>query len=700
MAAFIIIDPVNGRRWGLRIYLQPPHEVVECSSFRESLTTCARRAFKAAFIVWPEGVAPDFADSPTWSCEHLVLIVSDTAQAPKGHDWSHRVLPQVPITLMRYPGGNYTFQEISRAVSRVLDAPAVSVPELVGSSPAMRQLMELAARLATTDRPVLITGEPGTGKEALARWLHARSERSQRPFETFDCAGLEPTMAVSELFGHEKGAFPWATQANPGLLAGANGGTLYIREVCDLDLALQNRLLHLLDGSASVAKRLGGQEPHLVDVRIIASSSRPLSERLGEEFSRHLYNCFRPNYPETPCLRARPSDIPELIKHFLARQHGAASRGCRWEPPALLAMQSYQWPGNLDELEEVVAEAALKVGPGGEMKLDHLPPRIRNAAEQAGLHGIPESAPPRRPPPDGQGRAPSWPQVGFECDGYTMQEIISNTDRARVFLAERKIGRGFCVAKFSQSRNKKQREALEEIMKLPSEDPKAKDYMIPIFHANNCPGDEWFMVVLDRLDDARTGRKIDRGGCHPHTLGEWITQRHWSNPPDGHDNWAVIRHIGAILRALHYFHVKGLVMNDAKPDNFGFYEGRLVAIDFGGFAHRGVPPHEYDLAYSPPEPREGQPAEDIYAVAVMLGEALYNLAPESLVPPRVPGLAEPYLKEKRLFDKLAWNILATGLNIFRGIRYQDSAAMLKDLDKLNELREEEENAAEDEESKK
>ena len=215
MAAFLIIDPKAGRRWGLRIFLKPPHEVVECSSFRESLTTCARRAFKAAFIVWPEGVAPAVADSPTWSCEHLVLIVSDTAQAPKGRDWAQRVLPQAQITLMRYPGGNYTFQEISRAVSRVLEAPAVSVPEMVGSSPAMRQLMERAARLAATDRPVLITGEPGTGKEALARWMHVRSERAQRPFETFDCAGLDPAAAFSELFGHEKGAFPGPPKPTP-----------------------------------------------------------------------------------------------------------------------------------------------------------------------------------------------------------------------------------------------------------------------------------------------------------------------------------------------------------------------------------------------------------------------------------------------------------------------------------------------------
>jgi len=687
MATFLIIDSDHWRRHGLRIFLKPPHDVVECSSIRESLSTCDGRAFKAGFIVWPEGATPAFADRATWSAEHVVLMVSATAQVPKGREWAERHFPKAPITFMRYPDGHYTFQEIRRAVSQVLDAPSVSGPEMVVGSRAMREVMERAARLASPDRPVLICGEPGTGKETLARWIHARSHRAQGPFEVFDCAGLEPAMAISELFGHEKGAFPWATQTKRGVLAAANGGTLYIREVSDLDRALQTRLLRLLDRPDGGAERLGGQEPHVMDVRLIAGCAQPLGERVGEEFSRDLYYRLRQNYLETPPLRSKLSDIPELVRHFLAHQQGAVSSGGKWEPQALLALQCYRWPGNLDELGEVISEAVLKAGPGEEVTLDHLPARLRNAAEQSGTREE-DSAPPPRPL-----NPQVWPDVGFECDGYTMKEIISTTDRARVFLAERSWDGGSCVAKFSHSRNKWQREALKTIMGLQNQDTKAKEYTIPIFHADNCPGDKWFMVVLDRLDDARTGRKIDRGGCVPHTFGEWITRRHWPAPLDGHDGRAVISHIGAILYALRFFHAKELVMNDAKPENFGFYEGRLVAIDFGGFARRGLPPHEYDLAYSPPEERQGQPAEDLYAVAVMLGEAFYNIAPEELVPPRAPLTAKPYLDDGRMFHKLAWAILFKGLSLYSGFRYQEASTMLKDIEELKRKLEEDEAGA-------
>jgi serine/threonine protein kinase len=209
--------------------------------------------------------------------------------------------------------------------------------------------------------------------------------------------------------------------------------------------------------------------------------------------------------------------------------------------------------------------------------------------------------------------------------------------------------------------------------------------MIPIYDAVPRASDKWCKIVLGCLDDAQTGQDIKPDLYQPHTFDEWITRRFWVPRPSGHGNRAVIGHIKAILNALHYFHQKDLVMNDAKPENFGFYEGRLVTIDFGGFGRRDVPPYEYDLAYSPPELREGHPQEDLYAVAVMLGEALYNIAPQELTPLQVNDLAEPYLKEKRLFDNVAWHILATGLSLLPGIRYQDAPAMLKDLDQLEGL---------------
>ena len=244
------------------------------------------------------------------------------------------------------------------------------------------------------------------------------------------------------------------------------------------------------------------------------------------------------------------------------------------------------------------------------------------------------------------------------------------------------------IAKFSHARNEDQLEAVRMIMAL-DKDPEAKRFMIPIYDAVPRASDKWCRIVLGCLDDAQTGRDIKPDLYQPHTFGKWITVRHLVPRPDGHDKWAVIDHIKAILNALHYFHQKDLVMNDAKPENFGFYEGRLVVIDFGGFAQRGVRPHEYTPAYSPPGPRGGQPADDVYAVAVMLGEALYNKPPEELKPSQVKRLREPYL-DKGLFDAVAWTILSMGLHQFPVIRYKDAPSMLKALEHLEGLRGDEE----------
>jgi DNA-binding transcriptional MerR regulator len=576
--------------------------------------------------------------------------------------------------------GRLTSAEISRALSRILDTPEVAFPEMLGSSPAMRHLLQLAARVANNDAPVLICGETGTGKEAVARWIHARSGRSQGPFETFDGALLDPAASASELFGHERGAFPWAAQPRRGLLAAANQGTLFVREVGDLDRALQSKLSRLLDHPSAGFERLGGQESQNADVRLIAGSCRPLGDRLGAEFSRELYHQLRQNYLETPPLRSRLADIPELAAHFIARHQGASDGILKWEPRALSACQRYQWPGNLNELDEVLAEVLLRTDPGGEITLDHFPARIRNASEKA--HPI--VTPPPGGDHEGDTRDP-WPNTGDVVDGYRLlPRVISTTAGARVFLAE-DLALVLRIAKFSNARNEYQLDAVKKIMALRGKEPEARNFMIPIYHANARAADKWCMIVLDCLDDVSTGRDISGGLYQPHTFAWWITRRHNIPSPSSYDRLAAINHLEAVLRALDFFHRRELIMNDAKPENFGFFEGRLVIIDCGGFAFRDQPPHESTLFYGPPEVRVGKPADDIYAVVVMMAEALYNTPLEELTPERVPLVKEYHIREGTLFDKCAWALIETGLHVFPGMRFQDAASLIRQLEELKRL---------------
>ena len=190
--------------------------------------------------------------------------------------------------------------------------------------------------------------------------------------------------------------------------------------------------------------------------------------------------------------------------------------------------------------------------------------------------------------PDGQtGAEGNWPGVGFRCDGYTMLKKVSTTPRARVFLAEVEMGRLLRVVKFSDARNEEQLDAVRKIRALADNGPEAKKLMIPIDFANNCSAGPWCMIVLACLDDAGPGRSITPELYQPLTFGEWITRQHSDRSLDSQDRWAVIEHIKEILRALDVFHSKDLVMNDAKPDNFGFYEKRLVIIDYEQLARRG-----------------------------------------------------------------------------------------------------------------
>jgi DNA-binding NtrC family response regulator len=246
--------------------------------------------------------------------------------------------------------GNTTMHVESDERPDVPDVPqATSFGRMIGASLAMRRLYPLCARIARSRVPVILEGETGTGKEVLAEALHEVG--GVGPFVVFDCTTVSPSLVESELFGHERGAFTGAIQSRPGVFEEANGGTLLIDEIGDLELPLQAKLLRVIDRGE--LRRVGGQKSIKVDVRVLAATRRDLDRAIAEgTFRDDLFHRLAVARIELPPLRERAGDIPLLVSHFLA-QVGAAPDAL---PPAVLArFERYSWPGNLRELRNAVA---------------------------------------------------------------------------------------------------------------------------------------------------------------------------------------------------------------------------------------------------------------------------------------------------------------------------------------------------------
>ncbi len=241
----------------------------------------------------------------------------------------------------------------------MLEAVTADARSFVWRDPAMERVVKLAEQVARSDASVLITGESGTGKEVLARYLHTRSNRVQKPFVSVNCAAIPDALLESELFGHEKGAFTGAVARRIGRFEEANGGTLLLDEISEMDVRLQAKLLRALQ--ERVIDRVGGTQPVKVDIRVLATSNRNLAEEARKGTFREdlLYRLNVVNL-RLPPLRDRPSDILELAGHFArkyAEANGVPPRPLSAEARRLV-MQS-PWPGNVRELENTLHRAVL-----------------------------------------------------------------------------------------------------------------------------------------------------------------------------------------------------------------------------------------------------------------------------------------------------------------------------------------------------
>jgi two-component system response regulator HydG len=265
--------------------------------------------------------------------------------------------------------------EVSR-LRRVV-AEARRFEHLVGASAAMQQVYDVIEQVGPTDATVLITGQSGTGKEMVARSLHQQSKRRAGPFVAVDCGAIPETLIESELFGHSRGAFTDAKTSRQGLLSQADGGTLFLDEIADLPLAVQPKLLRVLQERR--VRPIGSDAEVSFDVRLVAATNRDLDAMVqNREFREDLFYRINVIHLALPPLRVRAGDILLLAQHFVdhfSRMFDKPLRGL--SPEAAARMLRYAWPGNVRELRNAI-ERAVAMAPGPFLAVEDLPERIRD----------------------------------------------------------------------------------------------------------------------------------------------------------------------------------------------------------------------------------------------------------------------------------------------------------------------------------
>jgi DNA-binding NtrC family response regulator len=332
-----------------------------------------------------------------------------------------------------------TLEDAVSAVLKPLPPPAPDAdpqawrdrhaPWLLGDDPSIVPVLALLSQVADTRCTVLITGESGTGKELAARSLHAGSARISKPFVAVNCAAIPPTLVESELFGHAKGAFTGATASRTGRFAQADGGTIFLDEIGDMELAVQAKLLRLIQDGELYP--VGEESPTKIDVRILAATNRNLEADVANgRFRADLFWRLNVIPVEMPSLRGRPTDIARLCEHFLAQanlRHKRQVTGI--EPVAMAALEGYGWPGNIRELENVLERMVIVKGSGA-LGLADLPTAIRTPRSTTPATGtaIPEL------PKDGTDLRAMLEAVEDRMIGEALERTGGNKNRAAELL--------------------------------------------------------------------------------------------------------------------------------------------------------------------------------------------------------------------------------------------------------------------------
>ncbi len=377
-----------------------------------------------------EALAASGADEALSMLEHtpVALMISDVHMPDvDGHHLlraARRLQPELPVVLLTaYGSVNGAVEAMRDGAADYLQKPFESaallalarrlVPaapggddEPVAEDPASLRLLQLAARVAASDATVLITGESGTGKEVLARYVHRQSRRAGHPFIAINCAAIPETMLEAVLFGHERGAFTGAHASRPGKFELAQGGTLLLDEVSEMELGLQAKLLRVLQERE--VERIGGSQTIRLDVRVIATSNRRLRDEVAAgRFREDLFYRLNVVPLGIPPLRDRPGDILPLAERAL-RRWSPGGTAAEFDDGARAAMLAHAWPGNVRELENLVQRALVLAGG-----------RRLEAADLAF-----ERVPPAEPPTEGAAAAGPAADLGEELRDRERRLII------------------------------------------------------------------------------------------------------------------------------------------------------------------------------------------------------------------------------------------------------------------------------------
>jgi two-component system, NtrC family, nitrogen regulation response regulator NtrX len=401
MGRVLVVDDEEGLRSLLsNILTGEGHTVLTADDGEEGLRLFERERFDLAILdVWlPEKGGIDVLEEIKSDGNDVpVIMISGHGTidlAVKAVKLGAFDFLQKPLSMERVVTVARNALEIRRLRTEnlILKSRRQTEDPLVGSSPALEKVRGLIAQSAASDSRVLITGENGTGKELVAREIHAQSSRSNRPFVEVNCAAIPDNLIESELFGHERGSFTGAVSGRRGKFELADGGTLFLDEIADMSAGAQAKVLRAVQEMRF--ERVGGEASINVDVRIIAATNWDISEAMSQgQFREDLF--FRLNViPITvPPLRERREDIPELVAHFLqkfSRPPGAPPKEV--SPEGMAALKAYDWPGNIRELKNfvervtILSDAEVVSASLVESFLGDLP--IRGHADFAEYHGL------------------------------------------------------------------------------------------------------------------------------------------------------------------------------------------------------------------------------------------------------------------------------------------------------------------------